>query len=47
MIVFHLLSDTDDCADNPCVNGECTDEVNGFYCTCSDGYLGTICDMGK
>jgi len=34
-----------ECADSPCVNGECTDEINGYTCVCNDGYTGMNCDQ--
>ncbi|XP_078677339.1 von Willebrand factor D and EGF domain-containing protein-like isoform X2 [Branchiostoma floridae x Branchiostoma belcheri] len=35
----------DECASNPCVNGACSDEVNGFTCTCNAMYMGPLCDV--
>lgn len=30
-----------ECASKPCQNdGECTDAVNGYTCTCNDGFTG-------
>lgn len=37
----------DECANNPCQNGECTDGINAFYCLCPDGYTGTLCETGN
>ncbi|KAL8564073.1 hypothetical protein ACOMHN_034550 [Nucella lapillus] len=34
----------DDCASNPCVNGECTDLVNNYTCICHPGYEGANCE---
>ena len=34
----------DECANNPCQNGECMDLTNAFYCLCPDGYSGTLCE---
>ena len=28
----------------PCVNGWCTDSVNGYYCSCNEGFQGVNCD---
>ena len=34
-----LSADIDDCpSPDPCTNGACVDEVNGFSCTCDTGY---------
>ena len=47
-MIFNLsFLDIDDCASQPCTNGNCTDLVNGFKCTCDVGYMGTRCDIGK
>ena len=27
--------------------GTCIDRVNGYECSCADGYTGTICATGK
>ena len=43
-----LLSDIDDCADQPCQNGgNCTDAVNDFTCNCAAGYSGKNCSTGE
>ena len=36
----------DECAANPCYKGTCTDEINGFTCSCDAGFMGTRCDTG-
>ncbi|CAH1254988.1 VWDE [Branchiostoma lanceolatum] len=36
----------DECASNPCENGAtCSDEVNGFTCTCDELHTDTVCDV--
>ena len=45
---FSLLSDIDDCDDQPCQNGgNCTDAVNDYTCNCVAGYSGKNCSVGK
>ena len=41
------LSDVDECASQPCVNGKCEDKVNGFECQCEPGYTGDMCETGN
>ena len=41
----YFNSDIDDCAGQPCQNGEnCTDEVIYFHCDCAAGYTGKNCE---
>ena len=43
-----LCSETDECMSSPCRNGgRCTDLVDGYSCTCVDGYSGPNCDSGE
>ena len=40
---FHSVN-TNECASNPCVNGNCTDGANGFMCNCEEGWSGETCN---
>ncbi|CAC5354905.1 unnamed protein product [Mytilus coruscus] len=46
-IFIDVPSDCDDkneCDSNPCLNGNCTDELNGFSCQCFYGFYGDNCE---
>ena len=46
-LIFFII-DVDECSSNPCKNaGTCNDGVNGYDCTCTEGYTGTHCQTGK
>ena len=46
-MLSNLSSDIDECLSGPCENGgTCTDEVNGYICSCVAGYTGTLCETG-
>ena len=51
ILIVSLLSsktDIDDCASHPCKNnGTCTDQVNGFNCSCAPGFNGVQCETGN
>ncbi len=48
MHIKHLFSDIDECVSSPCENGaSCTDQVNGFVCTCASGWTETQCEMSQ
>ena len=41
------IVDIDYCIPGPCVNGDCTDGLLTYTCTCDAGWTGTTCDIGK
>ena len=46
--VFFLITDTDECSSNLCLNGGvCVDGVNGYTCRCLLGYEGGRCGTSK
>lgn len=46
-MLFYICADFPECDSSPCVNGTCTDLVNNYRCTCTPGYSGRNCDIGK
>lgn len=41
----HCQVNVNDCASMPCRNnGICIDKVNGFYCNCTDDWMGPTCE---
>lgn len=44
---IHMISDIDECASDPCQHsGTCTDQVDGYICSCDSGYDGVHCQSG-
>ena len=45
---FLYITEIDECSSDPCMHeGNCTDIVNGYICTCAPGYTGMDCKTGK
>ena len=43
-----LLLDVDECASGPCKNGgSCSDQIDGYNCSCQPGFNGSRCEIGK
>ncbi|XP_078604107.1 neurexin 1-like isoform X2 [Branchiostoma floridae x Branchiostoma japonicum] len=40
-----VCSDIDDCAEEPCVHGVCTDQPNDYICECTPEYKGRNCSV--
>lgn len=46
MILFSI--DINECLSQPCQNGgTCSDDINGYICTCLNGFAGANCDFGN
>ena len=45
LIPFSLIGavEVDECASNPCTNGQCVDGSNQYTCYCNSGFMGTNC----
>lgn len=43
-----LFAEIDECKSIPCLNGAtCIDKLNNFTCTCTSGFAGDTCEVGK
>ena len=42
-----FLAEIDECESDPCINGDCEDQVNGFLCHCLPGWTGQHCEIGQ
>jgi hypothetical protein len=39
----YTYPEINECDSSPCVHGTCTDQLNGYTCSCSDGFMGPMC----
>ena len=45
--VMSCVLDIHECGSNPCHNqGTCRDDINGYSCSCIEGYTGSNCVTG-
>lgn len=43
-----IITDIEECARNPCLNGGTCEELQGSYkCSCPTGFTGPTCDTGR
>lgn len=42
-----LVLDINECSNNPCINGSCTNTAGSYQCQCFNGWTGTNCDQSK
>ena len=48
IIYFYFTSDTNECDKGVCQNGaDCENNHGSFRCICSQGYYGSLCEMGE
>ena len=48
LLIIVFITDISECSSNPCLNGgSCTDQVNGYACSCQPGYTGRQCQTSK
>ena len=46
--IWFILKDIDDCVNHGCVNGQCKDGINFYFCDCDGtGYEGKLCENGE
>ena len=48
LLIIVFITDINECSSSPCINGgSCTDQVNGYACSCQPGYTGRQCQTSK
>lgn len=40
------ISDINECLQSPCVQGQCSDTLGSYRCSCDVGWTGTNCETG-
>ena len=46
LLLFSSYLDINECQPDLCVHGNCTNQINGYNCTCNAGYYGKNCATG-
>ena len=46
-VYVYVYTELDECLSGPCLNGNCTDILNGYTCSCSEGFTGLQCEIGN
>ena len=46
-LICVTYSDINECESDPCIHGDCKDEVNRYVCHCKPGYTGVNCETGQ
>ena len=46
-LAINNIPDIDECKYSPCKHGTCHDQINGYNCSCDNGYEGENCTASK
>ena len=46
LLITYIYIYITDCSNSPCQQGTCRNELNGYNCSCYQGFTGQNCDQG-